>query len=180
MNHPFSNPYAMLVSRVGQSGMMVPGAPPGYPCGLPSYSPQTPAFYQQAAAAAAAAGSPQISLGINSEESGVGTIIAAGTSRTLTASPTVPLCITRLVVDRGSAPFFQIVSIKAARTDYGADGQSTPADGYTADACCVPMQMPMLLPGTNVTLVVKNKDSADHHFYGNFLGIPGPGCGPCI
>jgi hypothetical protein len=189
----FLDPFAMLVGRVGQNGatlMAPPGrppyAPPGGGCG-PSYCPpldvcppQGPAFYGQAARSAIAAQGPQTALGINSRDQSPGTPIIAGGTRTISATPTVPFCISKLIVARTSAPFFGIGSIKAARTEYLTDGEFIPADVFAPDTTSPPQRMPMLYPGSSVSMLVRNQDTADHHFDATFMGFPGPSCEPCL
>lgn len=203
----YYDPIAMLTGRVGQvaPGMMVPAGgggvyiPPAAVWPGPDYGPncrpsacppmgycppQSPGFYAQAAAAAEAAKAPQSSLAFNSIEQTPNTPIAAmvgvvpGT-RVLSASPTVPICITQLkfsITDE----FFLVGSIRAARKEYGADGQSFPASNYRADSTTPPLQMPMLMPGTPITVQLFNIDAAAHHAFGEFRGFPGPGCDPCL
>jgi len=200
----YMDPFAMLTGRVGAAAMMVPGAapPPAYinpawpgpdygpncrPSGCPPLGycpPQSPGFYEQAARSAQAAHAPQSSLAFNTIEQTPGTQIAAmvagvpGT-RVLTATPTVDICITQLkfsITDE----FFLVGSIRAARKEYGADGQSFPASNYRSDSTTPPMQFPMLRGGTPITIQMFNIDAAAHHAYGEFRGFPGPGCDPCL
>jgi hypothetical protein len=42
------------------------------------------------------------------------------------------------------------------------------------------MRMPMLYPGTTISVTVTNNDTADHHFDSSFVGFPGPSCEPCL
>lgn len=142
--------------------------------------PQSMPFYGQAMRSAIAAHTPQTALGVSSRDLAPGTVIVAGTSRVLSVSPTVPYCITDLRISRTSAPFFGILSLKAARIEYLTDGVQVPADDFAPDSEKPPLQMPMLFPGTNVSLTVRNNDTADHHFDGAYYGIPGPSCAPCI
>lgn len=167
----------------------IPGFPGGWwngcgPCGpdLSWCEGQGPQFYRQAIKGAAASFGPQTALGLTSRvQSGVTTPIGAGLSRTLTASPTVPFCISRLIVARTAAPFFGITSIKAARIEYLSDGEPIPADMFAADSALMPpMRMPMLYPGTTISVTVTNNDTADHHFDSSFVGFPGPSCEPCL
>jgi hypothetical protein len=201
------DPFAMLVGRVGQvgqavapPGMMVP-APPAtaipmppsawpygpalgncnFPCyPLPDCEPQSAGFYRHAVKAAVASQAPQTALPVNSFDITPGTAIGAGLSRTLSTSPTVPFCITNLRVTRTSSPFFDITSITAARVEYLTDGGGVPADDFSPDANTPPLQMPMLFPGTQISLTARNVDSADHHFRGSYYGFPGPSCSPCL
>lgn len=170
-------------------GGRAPGYPGGWtpgcgPCGpdLSWCEGQGPQFYRQAIKGAAASFGPQTALGLTSRvQPGVTTPIGAGLSRTLTASPTVPFCISRLIVARTAAPFFGITSIKAARVEYLSDGEPIPADMFAADSALMPpMRMPMLYPGTTISVTVTNNDTADHHFDSSFVGFPGPSCEPCL
>jgi hypothetical protein len=170
-------------------GGRAPGYPGGWaqgcgPCGpdLSWCEGQGPLFYRQAIKGAAASFGPQTALGLTSRvQPGVTTPIGAGLSRTLTASPTVPFCISRLITARTSAPFFGITSIKAARVEYLSDGEPIPADMFAADSALMPpMRMPMLYPGTTISVTVTNNDTADHHFDSSFVGFPGPSCEPCL
>lgn len=201
------DPFAMLIGRVGQVGqaypMVIPpqaGPPPGimvpggqpWPWGagggncntpcfpLPDCEPQSPGFYRHAVKAAVASQAPQTALPVNSFDITPGTAIPANTSRVLSTSPTVPFCITSLRVTRTSSPFFDITSITAARVEYLTDGGGVPADDFSPDANTPPLQMPMLFPGTQISLTARNVDSADHHFRASYYGFPGPSCSPCL
>lgn len=197
------NALPALQGAAGPNGIMVPGGPgdpripgvyPGYPggfyggadcgpCGfdLSWCGGQPPGFYRQAVRSGAAAQGCQDALGITSRDQLGGAAIGAGLTVVLTTSPTVPFCISRLIVSRTSAPFFSIVDIRAARISYLVDGQRIPADMFAPDGCVMPcMQLPQLFPGTNISVTVSNNDSAAHHFDAAFLGFPGQGCGPCL
>lgn len=168
---------------------MLGGADASGACGPMSAAQQ--AMYQAACANREAAArqasrsvvlskSPQIALGINSIDVGAGTIIAAGASRTLSISPTVPMCLTDFDVSRSCAAFFLIDSMRTARQEFLADGAGLAADNFAPDSIHPPLQLPTLVPGTNITLVVRNIDTADHHFFAQWWGIPGQGAGPCL
>lgn len=156
--------------------------PPNAPSGLQQalynmYCAQQQAQYQRASRAAVAAKQPQIALGIRTA---AGVTVAAGGIVTLTASPTVPLCITDFEVSRLIAPFFLINSMKTARVDFLADGQGIPADMFAPDAVHPPMEQPYLMPGTQITLTIENIDGAPHPFFAAWTGIPGGLQGPCL
>lgn len=195
-------PQAMVIPPAGAPpGIMVPAGPwgggvpgvPGpwpwgggggncnYPCyPLPDCEPQGPGFYRHAVKAAVAAQAPQTGMAVNSFDLDPGTPIAANSSRVLSTSPTVPFCITSLRVTRTSAPFFDITSIRAARIEYLTDGGGIPADDFAPDANTPPLQMPMLFPGTQISLTARNVDGSEHHFRGAYYGFPGPSCSPCL
>lgn len=191
MNGFYADPLQMILqapARVG-AAMMVPGAPSslsGGACGpsrcppLDYCTPQSAGFYGQAAASAAAAQAPQSTLGINTLDQSPNTKVGAGLARTISTSPSVPICLTQFKVSRVSAPFFQLTSIRAAKTEYLSDGQSIPADDYTADSTTPPIRLPMLMPGSQISVGLLNIDSADHHFFAEFRGFDGPGCYPCL
>jgi hypothetical protein len=183
--------YAPPGASAGNCGPAIPACPPldaamqQQMAAAACYADQ--AMYQRAARAAALSRSPQIALGISSDTrigggGGAGTngAVLTGASATLSATPTVPLCITDFEVSRVSAPYFHLTSMRASRQDFLADGIGVPADAYSPDGIHPPMEMPQLLPGTQITLVVFNTDGAERQFYGSFSGIAGGGQGPCL
>lgn len=173
-----------LAAMVGAaSPVMLPAGsmmPVGAGCAAPAVSAQ--AYADACALREASARNAQIQilransaqqpLGINNRDApNAGTIIAANETRTLTASPSVPICLTKFVVDRGSSPFFQITSIRNALREFLTDGQSIPADNFSPDGSPPPMKLPILMPGTSISVTVRNKTSESHDFYAQFYGL---------
>lgn len=138
---------------------------------------QKQARVQAAAQSVIASQQPQIGLGIRTLGA---TTVAAGGTATLTATPSVPLCITDFEVSRATAQFFLINGLTVGRVNYLADGQGLPADSFAPDADHPPLEMPMLWPGTQLTLIIENIDDAAQRFFGTFWGISGPASGPCL
>lgn len=127
------------------------------------------------------ANQPQLGLGINNrDDSTAGTIIAGGSSRTMTVTSVVPICLTKLFVSRGSTAFFTITSLQAALQEYLVNGSGIPADMFAPDSLASPIQLPYLMPGTELSLTVTNTTSEDHDFYAGFQGIADRAfTGPC-
>lgn len=190
---PYMNPYAW--APPAGATPLSPYYPPGFspnPCGppcfpLPDCPPQGAAFYARAANSALAAQGTQIPLPINSRDNTVtpaasvaAGLIVAGATAVITNSPTVPLCITQYRVARTSAPFFDVMSIRAARQEFMGDGGGTPADDFAADSNSPPGQFPQLFPGTTISVTVRNNDGANHAYGSAFYGYPGPSCAPCL
>lgn len=128
------------------------------------------------------ANQPQIGIGINNRQnSAAGTIVAGGETRVLTATSAVPVCLTKLVVSRGSTTFFGIASLRNALQEFLADNAMLPADMFAPDSLVSPIQLPLLMPGTQLTLSVTNLTSEPHDFYAGFQGIPDRQfTGPCL
>lgn len=121
---------------------------------------------------------PQIPL---SFRTAAGVTVAAGATQSFPATPTIPLCITRLEIPRAIGQFFLVTSVRAARQELLADGAGVPGDSFSPDAINTPLiEFPFLYPGTPITITVENIDAAPHPFYGTYWGVPLQQPGPCL
>lgn len=156
-----------------------PCPPQADPMAMMAYSLQCyerQAQVQRAAEREVLANQEQIPLGIESDA-----VITAGSTETLEASPDVPMCITRFVVDESIRNYFRLGSMKTARVELLASGTFVSASSFAHDALVVPkLKMVTVYPGTTIYLEVKNTDVGSHFFYGEWWGIPGEQPGSCL
>lgn len=108
-------------------------------------------------------------------------VIAAGATVTIRDTPSVPICGTKLVVERSVAPFFRITAARIGRRELFASAVGTPADLFTPDSMVQPtLEFPQLVPGQFFEVTVINADAADHPFFITLVGIPTEQGGACL
>jgi len=152
---------------------------------LPGPSPMVPVYPGCGPQIYGAPQAPEIvatnPLPVNSRDIGDGQPIGAnGTQKALPTSPTVTMCIKQYIVARTSGPFFDVMSIKAARVEYNGDGGGVPAECYSPDSTMrMPQQFPWLNPGTQIIVLVRNNDGQAQHFGSTFIGVSYASCAPC-
>lgn len=110
-----------------------------------------------------------------------GVVVAAGATVTIRDTPSVPICGTKLVVERAVAPFFRITAARIGRRELFASAVGTPADLFTPDSMVQPtLEFPQLVPGQFFEVTVINADAADHPFFITLVGIPTEQGGACL